>query len=290
MTLPLSLRPRAAALAALVLLAGCDAATTDGGGLAPATFQTDTEDAARVVAGALALDRGGVLEDAAAAAAVAAAAAGGFPARPGCSPVRTFDAAAVLYTLTTDCARTNTATGVTATFARVATVQFLAPGGQPQPEPQGATALAFDVLSGTSAVVTPRRSHRLLSLTASFDVTGLGDSLVTVNGTSRRVAADTLTTPRGGRRTLATEIDLTLTDVRGPRGVRADWHRAVSGTVSGTVRAVRTATAPDGTTTTRDVTRTFTVTLGRGSDVAEIAINGRTFRAGRRTGDVADIE
>ena len=292
MTLSSAPRPLAA-LALLLLLAGCDAGTdTD----TSATVQTDTEDAARNVAAALALDGGGVLEDAAAAAAVAAESApgisppDGFPPRPGCTPARTFDAAAVLYTLTVDCSRTNNATGFSAAFARVATVQFLGAGGQPQPERQGATALAFDILSGTSTVTTPRRSHRLLSLTASFDVTDLGQDLVTVNGTSARAATDTLTTTRGGRRTLTHELDLTLTDVRGPRGVRADWHRAVSGTIAGTYHAVRTATGPGGATTTREVTRTFTVTLGGGSDVAEIAVGGQTFRADRRTGEVSGIE
>ena len=297
MTRPFALRPLAAALAVLVLLAGCDAGT-DTPVDTSATAQTDTEDAARNVAAALALDGGGVLEDAAAAAAVAAESVPGvspdghppFPPRPGCTPARTFDAAAVLYTLTTSCTRTNDATGVSAVFARVATVQFLGDGGQPQPERQGAAALSFDILSGTSTVTTPRRSHRLLSLTASFDVTDLGQDLVTVNGTYARAATDTLTTPRGGQRTLTHELALTLTDVRGPRGVRADWHRAVSGTIAGTYHAVRTATGRDGATTTREVTRTFTVTLGGNSDVAEIAVGGQTFRADRRTGDVSGIE
>ena len=78
-------------LAGLVLaLAACDAADP-GTDLATA----DLDDAATVVASALAIDAGGVLEDAAAAASLAGPAAAGArhpgPDRPGCQAEATYD-------------------------------------------------------------------------------------------------------------------------------------------------------------------------------------------------------
>ena len=297
MTSRLFPRSLAAALALTVVLAGCDAADTAD---TSATATVDTEDAVLTVASALALDGGGVLEDAAAGAAladIAPAALGSppdgrppFTPRPGCTPTRTFDAATFVYTLTQDCSRTSGGGRFSASFSRLATVRFLGADGQPQAERAGATALDFDILSGTSAFVTPRGSHRLLSLTADFSVTDLDRDTVTVNGTYNRAAADTLSGPRG-QRTLAHELALTLADVRGPRGVRENWHRAVSGTITGTYHAIRTETRRDGTTTTREITRDIAITLPRGgSDLAEIAMGGRRFHADRRTGDVRELQ
>ena len=64
----------------------------------------------------LALDGGGVLEDAASAVSIAGRPAASlnppdghppFPTRPGCAPTRTFDASTFVYTLTSDCSRTS---------------------------------------------------------------------------------------------------------------------------------------------------------------------------------------
>jgi hypothetical protein len=296
MTFRLSARPLLAAFALTAVLAGCDASTDTPDA---ATATADTEDAALSVAGALALDGGGLLEDAAAGAALAGAPVAsfsppdghpGFPVRPGCRPTRAFDAATSVYTLTFDCSRTSEGGRFSASFSRVATVQFLDAAGEPQAERAGATALNYDVLSGTSAFVTPRASHHLLSLTADFAVTDLDEDLVTVNGTYARAATDTLSGARG-QRTLTHELALTLDDVRGPRGVRENWHRAVSGAITGTYHAVHTATARDGTTTTREITRTIAITLpAGGSETAEIAVDGRRFRADRRTGAVEEID
>lgn len=279
-----------AALTLVSVLAGCDAAQD---ATADATTTLDTEDAVQVVAQALALDAGGALEDAAAAVAAAGRSAGtapdgrpAVPGRPGCAPTRSFDAATFLYTLTSDCSRTSGR--FSASFQRVATLRFLGPDG-PQAERTGATALDFDVLSGTASVVTPRSAHRLTGLTAAFTVTTLDADLVTVTGTTTRATADSLGSPRGSRTTAAT-VALTLTDVRGPRGVEENWHRAVSGTVTGTYRATVTTTRRDGTAETREVSRDIAITLPRGgSDLAEIRLGDRLFHADRRTGAVREI-
>lgn len=281
-----------AALVLVALLAGCDAAQD-----APADAMLDTEDAAQVVAQALALDGGGVLEDAAAAVAIAGRPTASlnppdghppFPTRPGCAPTRTFDASTFVYTLTSDCSRTSGR--VSASFQRVATLRFLGADGQPQAEREGATALDFDILSGTSSLVMRRSTHRVTGLTADFAVTTLDTDLATVNGTTTRATADSLGGPRGSRTSTST-LALTLIDVRGPRGVEDNWHRAVSGTITGTYRATVTTTRADGTATTREVSRDIAITLPRGgSDLAEIRLDGRLFHADRRTGTVRETE
>lgn len=285
-------RPLLAALVLAVGLAGCDA-SSDPGTAGPAA--ADTEDAALVVARALALDGGGVLEDAAAAVSVVGRSAATrppdgrppFPTRPGCQPTRTFDAATLVYTLTSDCTRANGR--FSASFARVATVRFLGADGQPQAERSGAAGLDFDILSGTASLVTPRASHRVTALAADLTVTTLDQDLATVNGTTTRATADSLGGPRGSR-TVVARLALTLADVRGPRGVEEDWHRAVSGTISGTYTAAVTTTRADGTATTREVSRDIAITLPRGgSDTAEIALGGQRFHADRRTGTVREI-
>ena len=291
----LSTRPLVAAFALTVLLAGCDTAGSRADDRT-ADATADTEDAALTVAAALAYDGGGLLDDAAAGAALGAPAPAtarpldGHPpflSRLGCQPTRTFDAATLVYTITSDCERESGR--ISASYSRVATARFLGADGQPQAERAGAAALDYDILSGTSAVVTPHGSHHLLSLAADFSVTALDQDLVQVSGTYRRAATDTLSGTRG-ERTFTHELALTLTDVRGPRGVREDWHRAVSGTITGTYHAVRTATGAGGPTREREVTREIDITLpSGGSDVAEIALGGRRFHADRRTGEVQEI-
>ncbi|HEX9953143.1 MAG TPA: hypothetical protein VGB53_15340, partial [Rubricoccaceae bacterium] len=109
-----------------------------------------------------------------------------------------------------------------------------------------------------------------------------------VNGTTVRETADSLGGPRGTR-TVVAAVALTLTDVRGPRGVEEGWHRAVSGTITGTYRATVTTTSRGGATTVREVTRDIAITLPTGgSDLAEICLGGRLFHADRRTGTVRE--
>ncbi len=287
-----STRRAVAAFALVALLAGCDAATD--APLDSAAATADTEDAALVVAQTLSLDGGGALEDAAAAVAVAGISSDTrppgdrppFPPRPGCEPTRTFDEATLVYTLTSECARTGDGGRFSASFARVATVRFLGADGQPQAERTGATALDFDILSGTASLVTPRATHRVTALTADLAVTTLDQDLATVNGTTTRATADSLGGPRGSR-TVTARTALTLADVRGPRRVVEDWHRAVSGTISGTYAATVTTTRADGTATTREVSRDILITLPRGgSDLAEVQLGGRRFQVDRRTGAV----
>ena len=272
-------------LAALALaLAACDAA-------APvALADADLDDAATVLAQAVALDAGGLLEEAAAGAAFAGPADGArLGHRPGCRAERAYDEAAALWTVTADCERGSPDGRFYAAFQRTSTVRLLGADGQPQRERRGAVAVERDVLSGSSLVRTPRGVHALLSLTSSLTVSDLDTDLVTVNGTVQRAATDTLRGPRG-ERTLAYDLDATLADVQGPRSAERRWRSAVAGTITGTLRATLTRTPADGETTTVEIDEPFTVTFprdGAGGRVAEILLGGRRFRADVETGERA---
>ncbi len=279
---------------ALALLAGCDAGTTD---VDTSDATADTDAAALSIASAIALDGGGALDEMAVAALATSPPDGGAPGpghpgrpgdgRPGCPAERSYDDAAMLWTVVADCERSSPNGAFAASFSRTSTFQFSA-GGQPQRDPQTADALDYRILSGTSLLRSPMGSHRLTSLTAAFDVTDLDADLVTVNGTYARAGADTLRARGRGVRTAVYTLDLEATDIRGPRRVYERWRAAVSGTLSGHYVATMTVTPTGGATQTRTVDRTFTVTFPTGGE-AEIALGGRRYRADRSTGEIASL-
>ena len=277
--------PRLALAAALALsLAACDAAGPDS--------TADLDDAAVVVAQAIALDAGGALEDAAAAASLVAPAADARQPgdRRGCARDRAFDADAVLWTVTADCERGDPDGRFYAAFARTATYRFFDADGAPQRQRDGAAAVDYDVLSGTTRVQSPRGVHAVTALAVDLSVTDLDGDLVTVDGTIRRSVADTLR-GRRGERTWTGTLSLALDGVQGPRSLTRRWRTAVDGTITGTLVGTRTQTPAGGETETREVDRSFTVTFptkGRGR-VAEIAIGGKRYRADVETGEVAGL-
>lgn len=279
---------RFAFAAALVLvLSACDAT-----GPATSFSSADLDDAAVVIASALAVDAGGVLEDAAAAAAlVAPADAARQPGdRPGCARDRTFDEAALQWTVTADCERGDPDGRFYAAFARTSTYRFLDAGGDAQRERDGAASVDYAVVSGTSRFQSPRGVHALTALAVDLSVSDLGADLVTVDGTYRRSVADTLRSRRG-ERTWTGTLDLALDGVRGPRSVTRRWRTAVEGTITGTIVGTRTRTPRNGDTTTAQIDQAFTITFptdGRGR-VAEIALGGRQYRADVETGDIAGL-
>ncbi len=280
---------RCALVAAFALtLSACDAAQP-----APSVLSSaDLDDAAVVVASALAIDAGGVLEDAAAAASLVAPAD---PARqpgdrPGCDRDRAFDADAVQWTVTIDCERGTPDGRFYASFARTSTYQFFDDAGAAQRERVGAARVDYAVLSGTSRFQSPRGVHALTALAVDLSVSDLGADLVTVDGTYRRSVADTLRSRRGERTWVGT-LDLALDGVRGPRSVTRRWRTAVEGTITGTLVGTRTRTPAGGPATAVEVNQSFTVTFPTegGGRVAEIALGGRRYRADVDTGDITGL-
>lgn len=279
-------------VALALVLAACDATDTAGSTLSDADF----DDAATAVASALALDAGGLLEDAAASASLAAPADGtarhAGPQRPGCRADRTYDEADGLWTAVFDCERGDPDGRFYASFERTATYQFLGADGQPQAEREGAVSAEYAVLSASNLFRSPRGVHALQSLTSGFTVTDLDTDLVTVNGTVQRAATDTLRGPRG-ERTVAYTLDATLDDLRGPRAAARHWRRAVEGTISGTLQATLTRTPTGGPSSMVEIDEAFTISFpvtASGDRVAQIVLGGRPYRADIDTGEVQGLD
>jgi hypothetical protein len=271
-----------------LVLTGCDAADSD----VPAdeAALSVNEDAAVVVANALALDAGGALDAVAQAAAEADPSAARLP-DPGCTFTRDFDAATFVWTTSATCERGDADGAYYAAYARERTFAFAA-DDRPVADPAGATSVDVELVSGTGIRRSPRFTHTLDDLSGAFTVTGLGDGddLVTTNGLYSRSATDTVR-HRGRTRTVTSTLDLVLDDLTGPSARRADWRQSVSGTISGTVQGEVAFDGPRGYSE-RTFDRAFTVTFGEdgGEQVARIAIGGDLFLADVETGTLRTLE
>lgn len=293
-------------LCALALAAtGCDSSSDPADSDLPDGLST-SEDAAAVIAGAVALQSGGALDDVANLAAEIAGFADGRldpGARPaGCEGERTFDEATQVWTRSIACERGRPDGAFYAAFARTQTFAFFSADGAPVMMPADAAALDFAIVGGSGVLRSPRASHELTGLGAALAVTGLHDDdpLVTVNGDYARSATDTLRT-RNAVRTLTYSLALDLEDVTGPARRRGDdpvgapgrpgpagthWGRPVSGTISGTITGLATYSGPRGDVQ-REIDRAFTITFG-GDDDAPVArirfADGATYTADAVTG------
>lgn len=173
-----------------------------------------------------------------------------------------------------------------AEISRTYTYQFLNKNGQPQKYwktgADTAYTIKFNIVEGTGTHRTRRLSQELTALSGSFTATGVNTRLVTINGTYFRSAVDTVTT-RNAVRTLDHALNLTFTNVQGPRGSRLELSRKISGTVSGTYTAKVTFQRGEsyGETT---INRSFTINLGGGN--ANLNISGKNFEADLTSGEL----
>lgn len=173
-----------------------------------------------------------------------------------------------------------------AEISRTYTYQFLNKNGQPQKYwkvgADTAYTIKFNIVEGTGTHRTRRLSQQLTGLSGSFTATGVNTRLVTINGTYFRSAVDTVTT-RNAVRTLDHALNLTFTNVQGPRGSRLELSRKISGTVSGTYTAKVAFQRGEsyGETT---INRSFTINLGGGN--ANLNISGKNFEADLTSGEL----
>ena len=281
----------AASLALGVLFTGCDAADSSTDAAAPVAALTVDEDAAVIVANALALDTGGAL-DAAAQAASEGDLDAGRVSDPGCVFERSFDRPTFTWTVSADCERGDADGRFYAQYSRTRTFAFASADGQPVADPENAASVDVVLVDGAGVRRTPRSEHTLNGLSGALAITGLndGDGLVTTSGVYRRASTDVMR-HREATRTVRSELDLQLGELVGPATRRADWRRSVSGTLSGTVSGEVTFDGPRGYAE-RTFERAFTVTFGDdgGERVARIAIGDAVFLADVETGTLRSLE
>ncbi len=123
-----------------------------------------------------------------------------------------------------------------ALIGRTYTVQFINENGNPQKywivESDTASTINFNIIKGEGRHKTLRLSQELKNLEGSFIATGANSGIITINGTYKRAAVDTITTERFTR-IHDHNIELTFTDLKGPRGSKRDLSQKISGTITG---------------------------------------------------------
>jgi hypothetical protein len=273
---------------AICILAGCGGskATND----SAVTTATVDEDVALSVAGSIASDDGGAVDEVSAITTLAGGLSLSSPA-PGNEnatalkpPVPTPHGGSAIYDPNTgiwsiDFDRTfgNSGGAYYAAVTRTYTYKFMNKDGQAQKfwkvGNDTAYTIEFTIVSGTGYYRTPHMMHHLTSLSGNLIATGVNTEMITVNGTYTRSAIDTLETHSATRSSNHT-LQLTLTNVMGPRGLHVDMAQQVSGTISGTFNAAINFTTGNGYSD-KNVNRTFTIDLADGQ--ADIIIGGQHF-------------
>jgi hypothetical protein len=271
---------------AVLVWTGCEKSTD------PVEEAVLEEDVATAVAGAVGEDGGGAADQVNDAASLAST--GGIPASAiltnaaygidGSAAIDTvYDAASGWWTATLTRTRLAPGFGYAAYVYRVYQYQFLNAGGTFQRRyiVNGDTArtINFKILRGTGYHRTPRRVHRLDSLSGTWVVTNAHLATVTITGstdTYYRHGIDTLTTP-AATRTHDNTLRITNMSVTRTRGLSP----TVSGTISGTYEATITFLRGD-VYKERSVTRDFTVTYT--GDETRVGVGGRNFRFDRQFG------
>ncbi len=277
----------------LLLVTGCAKNSNNPVSATGSGQATATEDAADVVAGAVGSNSGGAL-DQASDVMQASAGAGSF----GTTGITEGNAVAFSDTVEKTYNPSDTswsiyihrergsANGlVYGTWSRNYWVQFLDSLDVPQPlryyNGHAAAAIHWKTLSGTGYFHNPRVAHVLDSLSSNWLATGTNTDTVTLNGTMRRVASDTIKTHNMLRVSTHT-LQVTFVDVKGPRGSRFDPALKYSGTITvvytGTVTFIRGTAYAE-----HNVNRTFTINLG----TSEMTSNdGKVFSIDLANGEV----
>ena len=209
----------------------------------------------------------------------------GFGGMGSCRHNATYDSLTQTWTIVIFRERGEPADSVYHLFERTHTLQFLNQAGTPQKfwitDGDTAMQIIFDIVSGSGEHKHPHRHHILKSIGGGWTADNVNTDMITVNGTYQRAALDTIFRQNGMRISDHT-LDLTLTDVTGPRGSRRDLSQKVSGSITGTYHAFVTVIKSD-TTFTNEITRDINIELGSGN--ASITVGGHRYRYNTGTGE-----
>ena len=286
------------ALLGALFLTACDAA----GDASDADLADADVEAVATVASALALETGGVLDDAAFALGGDAYAQakgpghGGHGHQPGdragaCEASSVYGEATGVLTRTVTCERERGP--FSHTSSRVIAARFVDADGAPVPGPDGAVSVSFDVLEGVSQSTSPRGTRAVTETTGGGTIVDLDTDEVTVDAQGSRTGGYDVALRGGARRQADYTVTLALDSVTGPplRGLDGvtylrRWRRATGGTASGTYSAEVTTTSAGGVVRTRTVERTFEVTFPAAGDPV-VRMDGRDRTVDLGTGAVA---
>jgi len=198
----------------------------------------------------------------------------------------TYDESTGTWTLVIERERGIVGTVPFGTWDRTFTYQFLNSDAQPQKffitDSDTATSIVFNIVDGDGYYKNFRLSHDLKEIVGSFVATDTNTDMVTVNGTYRRAAVDTITT-QSFTRISDHILDLTITDVKGPKGSRRNLAQKVSGTISGTFHADITFDGERGYAE-KTVDKEINIVIGDGE--ATIEVNGSSYMSDVQSGQI----
>lgn len=171
-------------------------------------------------------------------------------------------------------------------WERVFTYQFLNAAGEPQKrfitDSDTARSIHFNIVEGDGYHENFRLKHDLTEIQGAFVATNTHLETITVNGTYRRAAIDTLTTQRFTRAS-DHELDIQVIDLVGPKGSRRDLSQKLSGTITGTFHANITFDGERGYAE-KTVDKDIYIVIDSGE--AEIDVDGKTYTSSVETGQV----
>ncbi|MBN2415407.1 hypothetical protein JXO52_06180 [bacterium] len=173
-------------------------------------------------------------------------------------------------------------------FSRTYSLQLFSRSGSPQQYwiTEEDTARTFDVaiIAGTGLHHGPHFTHTLTAIDGSWQGSGADTPLITINGNIHRAAIDTIYRPLS-MKISDHAVNLTLSDVTGPRGSRVGLTEKVSGTVSGQFTADVTVYR-ENMTITRHIVRDISVDLSAGR--SRIKIGPQWFVVHPGSGEISD--
>ncbi len=168
---------------------------------------------------------------------------------------------------------------------RTFTYQFFNTNGETQKyfitEDDTARTIHFNIVEGDGYHKNFRVAHDLKEIQGAFVATNANEELITVNGTYTRAAVDTITT-KNFTRISDHVVNLTVTDLVGPKGSRRNLAEKVSGTITGTFHADIVFDGARGYAE-KTVDREINIVIGEGE--AEISVDGQRYMSNVRTGE-----
>lgn len=169
---------------------------------------------------------------------------------------------------------------------RIFTYQFLNVDGQPQKnfitDSDTARTINYEIVEGDGYHKNFRLTHDLKEIQGVFVATDVNTDFVTVNGTYMRAAVDTITT-ESFTRISDHVLNVTVTDLVGPKGSRRDLSKKMSGTITGTFHADIVFDGERGYAE-KTVDKDVNIVIGEGE--AEISVGGKKYWSNVRTGQI----
>ena len=200
----------------------------------------------------------------------------------------TYDETTGTWTLTLLRERGNPSGMMYAKISRIFTYQFLNQAGTPQKfyitDGDTARTIKFAIVEGQGRHQTRRLSQQLKTLEGNFTATNAHLPNMTMNGTYKRAAVDTITTLKF-QRIHDHQSSWVVTDLVGPRGSRKDLSQKLSGTITGTYHADVTFIGEQ-LYREKTVDRTITITVNNGE--SQINVTGTKFVSNLKQGELND--